>query len=111
MELRPSKPFVDMTEESIKKLPGQLGVYQIADAGGTIVKIGFAGGRAPFGLRSELLKELEALGPGHRFRVEINMQYTTRYQELLMLHQADFSALPRENAKDPPPRLGRLSPR
>lgn len=111
MELRPSKPFTDMTEAAVKVLPGQLGVFQIADAAGTIVKIGFAGGRAPFGLRSELLKELEALGSGYRFRVEINMQYTTRYQELLMLHQADFGALPRENAKDPPPRLGRLSPR
>lgn len=111
MELRPSKPFVEMTEDAVKKLPGQLGVFQIADAEGTIVKIGFAGGRSPFGLRSELLKELETLGPGHRFRVEINMQYTTRYSELLMLHQADFGSLPRENAKDPPPRLGRLSPR
>lgn len=111
MELRPSKPFTDMTEAAIRKLPGQLGVYQIAEADGTIVKIGFAGGRAPFGLRSELLQELEALGPGLRFRVEINMQYTTRYQELLMLHQADHGGLPRENAKNPPPRLGRLSPR
>ena len=110
MELRPSKPFTDMTEPAIKALPGQLGVYQIADAGGTIVKIGFAGGRAPFGLRSELLKELEVLGAGHRFRVEINMQYTTRYQELLMLHVHDHGAVPDGNLGKPLPRLGRLSP-
>jgi hypothetical protein len=111
MELRPSKPWQDLTEATARRLPGQLGVYQIADAGGAVVKIGFAGGRSAFGLRSALLDELAALGAGLRFRVEINMQYTTRYAELLMLHQADHGALPRENAKNPPAKLGRLSPR
>ena len=45
-----------------------------------------------------------------RFRTEVNQQYTTRYQELLMLHVADHGALPVVNQADPPPRLGRLSP-
>ncbi|QQS14232.1 MAG: hypothetical protein IPK81_08710 [Rhodospirillales bacterium] len=111
MELRPSKPWTDMTEEAVRRLPGQLGVYQIADASGAVVKIGFAGGRSAFGVRSALLDELAALGSGHRFRVEINMQYTTRFNELLMLHKADHGALPALNAVDPPPRLGTLSPR
>lgn len=111
MELRPSKPWREMTEANIRRLPGQLGVYQIADDAGGVIKIGFAGGRSPFGLRSALLDELAALGGGLKFRVEINMQYTTRFNELLMLHQADHGALPRENAKNPPPRLGKLSPR
>lgn len=111
MELRPSKPWQALTEANARRLPGQLGVYQIADSAGTVVKIGFAGGRSPFGLRSTLLDELAALGDGLQFRVEINMQYTTRFAELLMLHQADHGTLPRENAKNPPPSLGRLSPR
>jgi hypothetical protein len=45
-----------------------------------------------------------------RFRYEVNQQYTTRYQELLMLHVADHGTLPVVNAADPPVRLGRLSP-
>jgi hypothetical protein len=111
MRLRPDKPWIDLTAETATRLPGQLGVYQIADAGGEIVHIGFAGGRSRFGLRSELQREASTRGPGHKFRVEVNMQYTTRYQELLMLHQADTGALPRDNAANPPARLGRLSPR
>ncbi len=111
MQLRPDKPWTELTADNVARLPGQLGVYQIADADGTIVHIGYAGGRSRFGLRSELGRELEARPAGHKFRVEINMQYTTRYQELLMLHQADTGALPRDNAANPPPRLGRLSPR
>ena len=111
MQLRPDKPWIELTAEAVARLPGQLGVYQIADADGAIVHIGYAGGRSRFGLRSELQRELSARGARHRFRVEINMQYMTRYQELLMLHQADTGALPRDNAAKPPPRLGRLSPR
>jgi hypothetical protein len=111
MRLRPDKPWTDLTPEAAALLPGQLGVYQIADPGGEIVRIGFAGGRSPFGVRSELQRALGAYATGHKFRVEINMQYMTRYYELLMLHQADTGALPRDNAANPPARLGRLSPR
>ena len=45
-----------------------------------------------------------------RFRTEVNQQYTTRYQELLMLHVADHGSLPVVNQEDPPVRLGSLSP-
>ena len=54
------------------RLPGQLGVYQVADAQGTVLYIGQAGARSPFGLRSELQRELEERGEGHQFRVEVN---------------------------------------
>ena len=69
-----------------------------------------AGARAPFGLRSELQRELAERGAGHQFRVEVNQQYRTRWFELLMVHQADHGSLPVDNAKNPPPALGRLSP-
>jgi hypothetical protein len=111
MKLRLDKPWTELTAENVARLPGQLGVYQIADADGTIVHIGYAGGRSRLGLRSELQGELEARGAGYKFRVEVNMQYTSRYLELLMLHRADTGALPRDNAARPPARLGRLSPR
>ena len=109
IRLRLDKPWQPLDPETVKRLPGQLGVYQVADAAGTIVYIGQAGGRSTFGLRSELQREAAERGPGHQFRIEVNMQYRTRWFELLMVHQADHGSLPVDNAKNPPP-LGRLSP-
>jgi hypothetical protein len=110
IRLRLDKPWQPLTAEAATRLPGQLGVYQVADARGTIVYIGQAGARSPFGLRSELQREASARGPGHQFRVEVNQQYRTRWFELLMVHKADHGSLPVDNAKNPPPALGRLSP-
>ena len=70
---------------------------------GAVLYIGHAGGRSPFGLRSELQRELQDAAPGHQFRVEVNMQYRTRWLELLMVHEADHGSLPPDNAKNPPP--------
>ena len=109
IRLRLDKPWRPLTAEEIARLPGQLGIYQVADVAGTLLYIGQAGARAPFGLRSELQRELAERGPDHKFRVEVNQQYRTRWFELLMVHQADHGSLPPDNAKNPPP-LGRLSP-
>ena len=110
IHLRLDKPWQPLTAEAAGRLPGQLGVYQIADDKGAILYIGQAGARSPFGLRSELSREAEECGPGCQFRVEVNMQYRSRWFELLMVHQADHGTLPPDNAKNPPPALGRLSP-
>jgi hypothetical protein len=110
MRLRLDKPWQPLTAEAATRLPGQLGVYQVADAQGTILYIGQAGARSPFGLRSELQREASARGVGHQFRVEVNQQYRTRWFELLMVYKADHGGLPVDNAKNPPPALGRLSP-
>jgi hypothetical protein len=111
MAIRMEKPWSALTPDAVKALPGQLGVYQLADADGRVVYIGFAGGRSLFGLRSELERALRERPAGAvRFRTEVNQQYTSRYQELLMLHVADHGTLPVANAADPPVRLGRLSP-
>jgi hypothetical protein len=110
IRLRLDKPWRPLSAEEAARLPGQLGVYQIADARGVILFIGQAGARSPFGLRSELQREFKERGPGHQFRVEVNQQYRTRWLELLMVHKADHGALPVDNARNPPPNLGRLSP-
>jgi hypothetical protein len=110
MRLRLDKPWKPLTPEEATRLPGQLGVYQIADAAGTVLYIGHAGARSPFGLRSELQREFAERGAGCQFRVEVNQQYRSRWFELLMLHKADHGALPADNARNPPPNLGRLSP-
>jgi hypothetical protein len=111
MAIRMTKPWLDLTPENVKRLTGQLGVYQLADEAGTVVAIGFAGGRSLFGLRGEVERALRERPAGAtKFRVEVNQQYTTRYQELLMVHVADHGALPAINQQNPPPRLGRMSP-
>jgi hypothetical protein len=110
LNLRLDKPWRPLTEPEAARLPGQLGIYQIADASGAILFIGEAGARTPFGLRSELVREANTRPAGHQFRVEVNMQYRTRWLELLMVHQADHGRLPPDNAKNPPSALGRLSP-
>ncbi len=111
MNLRLTKPWIELTAENVAKLPGQLGIYQIGEPDGSIVYIGFAGGRTLFGLRSELESWLKLrAGKPARFRYEVNMQYTTRHQELLMLHVAEHGGVPVANTDVDPRRLGRLSP-
>ena len=46
MAIRLEKPWIELTAETVQALPGQLGVYQLADAAGGVVYIGFGGGRA-----------------------------------------------------------------
>jgi hypothetical protein len=111
MAIRMTKAWVPLTPETVQKLPGQLGVYQLADAAGNVVFIGFAGGRSLFGIRGEIEKAVSNRPAGAtQFRVEINQQYTTRYQELLMLHVHDHGGVPAGNVGKPLPTLGRLSP-
>lgn len=108
MAIRLVKPWRALEADEVTRLPGQLGVYEVAGPSGAVLFIGVAGGRSRFGLRGELETELARRGPGFRFRVEVNAQYHTRYRELLMLHRADHGALPPEN--EAPPGLGRLRP-
>ncbi|MEL6981333.1 MAG: hypothetical protein AAFO29_02805 [Actinomycetota bacterium] len=106
--LQLTKPWNTLDTETISAIPAQLGVYQIGDDRGTVVRIGYAGGRQPFGLRSALGSELEA-GTGTHFRHELTHGYLTRWEELLMLHQAEHGELPPGNADRHTP-VGRLRP-
>jgi len=109
MGVRLDKPWRELTAANVAGLAGELGVYQLGDAQGRILRIGYAGGRTLFGLRSELEAALTA-GEAETFRTEVNAQYLSRYEELLMVHKADFGNLPPGNAADARRRLGRLSP-
>ncbi len=47
LRLRLDKPWQKLTAETAQRLPGQLGVYQVADAEGIVLFIGQAGARSP----------------------------------------------------------------
>jgi hypothetical protein len=109
MGVRLEKPWRDLTADNVAALGAELGVFQLADAEGRIVRIGYAGGRTLFGLRSALAAALAA-GEAVKFRTEVTAGYMSRYDELLMVHAADHGALPPGNAADAGRRIGRLSP-
>lgn len=108
MGIRLDKPFQPLEAAVVKTVQAQLGVYQLASDDETVLYIGCADARSLFGLRGELQKYLDDPEVS-RFRVEVTTAYHTRFQELLMLHQADHGMLPVRN-RDYPFQLGRLSP-
>jgi hypothetical protein len=108
MSIRLEKPWRALEEREVSQLPAQLGVYQIAEPDGEIVRIGYAGGKSLFGLRGEIASCAAArVGRPGLFRCEVTMQYMSRYQELLMVHVAEHGRLPRENTERAD-RLGRI---
>jgi hypothetical protein len=109
MAIRLEKPWRPLEEREVATLPAQLGVYQIAEPDGEVIRIGYAGGKSLFGLRGEIQRAVVTRqGKPGLFRCEVNMQYMSRYQELLMVHLAENGRLPREN-DEWPDRIGRLS--
>lgn len=111
MGIRLDKAWQSLDGDAAKRLPGQLGVYQIADAEGAVLFVGYAGGRSLFGLRGEVQREATKRRAGAaQFRVEVTTAYLTRFTELLGLHLADHGVLPRDNENFRPLKLSRLSP-
>src|SRR5262245_36715675 len=108
MKLQLDKPWLPLTSDEVSKLRGYLGVYQVAGSDQRVVRIGYAGGRELFGLRSALERELARQPGGSLFRYEVNVQYQSRWRELLMLHLRDNGQVPPGNRDEPLPRLGRL---
>ncbi len=88
-------------------LPGHMGVFELADADGEVIFIGYAGGLSRFGLRGEIEAAAAQQGAA-AFRYEVTTAYLTRYQELLMVHRARHGTLPPGNHDVSG--LGRLSP-
>jgi hypothetical protein len=110
MGIELSKRWRPLTAEEVAKVPGQLGIFELGNDEGRVLFIGMAGGKSPFGLRSEIERHADTpTGGATQFRYEVNMQYQTRYRELLMAHQARHGALPPGNRLQRH-NLGRLSP-
>ena len=111
MAVRLTKPWLDLSVETVRRLSGQLGVYELGSADGEILYIGVAGGRSLHGLRGELLRWAEAPPEGvARFRYEVNTAYRTRHHELVGAFRHDNGRLPRLNTDIDPKRVSNLSP-
>lgn len=106
MGVRMTKPWVGLTAPNVARVGGYTGVYELADADGRVVRIGYAGGRSRLGLAGELAS---CVGLAASFRCEVTTAYRSRYLELLMVHLHDHGELPPGNDEDPE-RLGRLRP-
>ena len=98
-----TKPWQNATPENLERTPAALGVYEIGDADGALLYIGFAGGRSRYGLRGEITNRIEQSQPhaaasdSARFRYEVNQMYLTRYVELLERELKASGGLPPKN--------------
>ena len=92
-ELRP------LDHDEVARLPAQLGVYEIVGADDATLLIGQAGATEPFGLRGALARLVDE-HPGASFRHECTHGYRSRWQELLMLHEATHGDVPPGNTGD-----------
>ena len=111
MSIRLQKPWQLLNAANLTRIEGQLGVYQIGNCEQQVIYIGYSGGRSLFGLRGDLTGWLQQHhGENLYFRHEVNMQYMSRHEELLMIHAAEFGELPAQNQLERKNRLGRLSP-
>jgi hypothetical protein len=103
------KPWQRFDPAQARRLPATLGVYQLADEEGRLLYIGMAGAREPFGLRGRLLRHFDpaqepnpVIRQGARcFRYEVNLQYTSRWLELLGRYLAQQGQLPPANQAAP----------
>lgn len=106
MAIRLTKPWMTIAE-ALGVLHGHLGVFQLADANGDVIYIGYAGGKSQFGIRAEVAEAAERVPDAVSVRYEITSAYLSRFRELMMVHIADMGAPPVAN---PPIKLGKLSP-
>ena len=100
-----NKAWSDCAALNPRGLPGTVGVYELADAQGEVIFIGYAGGRALMGLRGEIAahcggKETFDVTRSRvaRFRYEVTASYLTRWLELLARYRQDTGVLPPGNA-------------
>lgn len=103
-------PWSELSDIAVAALHANPGVYELADASGETLLIGYAGGKSLFGLRGEVGKYIGD-PKAAMFRVEQNMQYISRWKELLMVFRSQEGVLPVMNPAEDDFGLGHLGPR
>ncbi len=105
------KPWTELTEEAVAELPATIGVYEVADEHGEVIDVDFAGALTLFGLREKLGEQLRTNPRARKFRVEVNSQYRSRFEELLLVRHADTGTLPADVLARGIRPHGRINPR
>ena len=103
------KAWQPLNEASLHQVPAHLGVFELSLDGRKVCYIGVADARTRFGLRERLEQQFVRQSASY-FRLESTQAYSTRFKELLMLHQARYGQLPELNQRLGTPLPGRLSP-
>ena len=85
------KVWQKLDESSLKRVSGQLGVFELGNKAGEVVYIGVADAHSLFGLHGELVMKI---GSVENFRCEVTTAYSTRLQELLMQHCCEAWSIP-----------------
>lgn len=80
--------WAPLTEQAVAAVPATVGVFAVADSAGTVADIGYAGGHAPFGLRTVLQPWLARPGQW-QFAYEVTTSYLTRCRELALTLRGD----------------------
>ncbi len=111
------KPWESYDPAQWKSLSGSNGVYELADEGGNVIYIGYAGSRATYGLRGKIADHFSdnELNPAIRgrvaqYRYEVNSMYLSRWVDLLARYREDYERLPEGNeaSDEHIPTLGRF---
>lgn len=107
-----TKPWLDASPDVLAEIPVGTGVYEIRDAAGDVIDIGYAGSKEPFGLRSALQRLVHDFDHGPlQLRYEVHVQYHSRYLELVLSHRARHQgSAPESVAHRVPAMHGRLTP-
>jgi len=107
-----NKPWMDCRGIGARDLPGTVGVYELGDADGQVIYIGYAGGRSLTGLRGAIGAHSTSDEPNSviqrrlkSVRYEVTTSYLTRHLELLSRFNEDHNALPDGNVASGEPHL------
>lgn len=112
-----NKPWESFDPAQVKELSGSNGPYELADADGAVLYIGYAGSKANFGLRGKIADHFSdrELNPAIRgrvalYRYEVNSMYYSRWVDLLSRYREDYDRLPEGNeaSSEHIPTLGRF---
>ena len=112
---KPQERFDAEQPAQFKELPGTLGVFEIGDADGNVIRIGKADPRVTFRLRQAIAEQFRSPAPSaeiaRNFRYEVTSNYHySRWIDLLTRYHEDHDALPAGSVaeKDDLPHLGRF---
>lgn len=94
MSIEIGKPWLRATPAELAAAPVGTGIYEVRDASGITIDIGYAGAREPFGLRSVLTAIADAAEERIEFRYESHVQYMSRYVELVLDYKNRHGSVP-----------------